>query len=109
MSANRNSTTAAGRKTRMRSVLAAAWVSLASVAYAQGQGQGQGQGPSPFFDGNAPRRSQLWNMNESDDPYVRLEGGGFVNQDLVKTAREIASHSTGTPEWHNPLGFEKDV
>jgi hypothetical protein len=27
----------------------------------------------------------------------------------VRTARETASHSTGTPEWKNPKGFEKDV
>lgn len=40
---------------------------------------------------------------------VRLEGGGFINQDLVRTARETVSHSTGTPAWTNPKGFEKDV
>ncbi|HEX2851777.1 MAG TPA: DUF4159 domain-containing protein [Opitutaceae bacterium] len=34
--------------------------------------------------------------------------GGYVSED-TKTAREIASHSTGTPEWTNPKGFEKDV
>jgi hypothetical protein len=38
-----------------------------------------------------------------------MEGGGVVNQDTVKTAREVTSHSTGTPEWTNPRGFEKDV
>ncbi len=27
----------------------------------------------------------------------------------ARTAREIPSHSTGTPEWTNPPGFEKDV
>jgi hypothetical protein len=27
----------------------------------------------------------------------------------VRTAREVESHSTGTPEWKNPVGFEKDV
>ncbi|MFM8336456.1 MAG: transmembrane prediction, partial [Opitutaceae bacterium] len=27
----------------------------------------------------------------------------------VRTAREIPSHSTGTPEWENPKGFEGDV
>jgi hypothetical protein len=26
-----------------------------------------------------------------------------------RTAREIPSHSTGTPNWQNPAGFEKDV
>lgn len=32
-----------------------------------------------------------------------------VDVDTVRTAREIASHSTGTPEWTNTPGFEKDV
>jgi hypothetical protein len=27
----------------------------------------------------------------------------------VRTAREVESHSTGTPEWKNPVGFEQDV
>ena len=27
----------------------------------------------------------------------------------VRTAREVPSHSTGTPEWENPKGFEGDV
>jgi hypothetical protein len=37
-------------------------------------------------------------------------GGGesFVPDD-ARTAREIPSHSTGTPNWTNPRGFEKDV
>lgn len=34
--------------------------------------------------------------------------GGYIGDD-VKTAREVASHSTGTPEWTNPKRFEKDV
>jgi hypothetical protein len=37
------------------------------------------------------------------------EGGVPVDVDTVRTAREIASHSTGTPEWTNPPGFEKDT
>jgi hypothetical protein len=32
-----------------------------------------------------------------------------VNEDTVRTARETMSHSTGTPNWTNPPGFEKDV
>ncbi len=32
-----------------------------------------------------------------------------VNEDTVRTARETATHSTGTPEWTNTPGFEKDV
>jgi hypothetical protein len=40
---------------------------------------------------------------------VRLEGGGFVNEDTVRTARETMGHSFTLPEWKNPHGFEKDV
>ncbi len=42
-------------------------------------------------------------------PIVRTEGGDWVNEDTVRTARETASHSTGTPEWTNPPAFAKDV
>lgn len=34
--------------------------------------------------------------------------GGYV-PNSVRTAREIPSHSTGTPVWTNPNGFTKDV
>ena len=34
--------------------------------------------------------------------------GGWIGDD-VRTAREVPSHSTGTPDWSNPPGFEKDV
>jgi hypothetical protein len=50
-----------------------------------------------------------WNENESGEHYVRLEGGILVDEDAVHTAREVGSHSTGTPEWKNPRGFERDV
>ena len=40
---------------------------------------------------------------------VQTEGGDYVNEDTVRTARETASHSTGTPEWTNAPGFEPDV
>jgi len=32
-----------------------------------------------------------------------------VDVDKVRTAREIASHSTGTPSWTNTPGFERDT
>src|ERR1041384_2706210 len=41
--------------------------------------------------------------------YARTEGGGLVNEDTVRTARETESHSTGTPNWTNAAGFSKDV
>jgi hypothetical protein len=40
---------------------------------------------------------------------VRTEGGVWVDENKVRTAREIASHSTGTPEWTNAPAFAKDV
>src|SRR4051812_29157568 len=43
----------------------------------------------------------------------RRGGGGFGGESYIpddaRTAREVASHSTGTPVWTNPRGFEKDV
>lgn len=57
----------------------------------------------------ADRLREFANGNEDDGPYVRMEGGGFINEDTVRTARETQSHSTGTPNWTNPPGFEKDV
>jgi hypothetical protein len=44
-----------------------------------------------------------------DSGIVPTEGGVGVNVDTVRTAREIASHSTDTPNWTNTPGFEKDV
>jgi hypothetical protein len=37
------------------------------------------------------------------------EGGWGGGGEGVRTAREIPSHSTGTPEWTNPKSNEKDV
>src|SRR5687767_7632377 len=40
-------------------------------------------------------------------------GGGGGGESYVgeheKTAREVQSHSTGTPVWENPKAFQKDV
>jgi hypothetical protein len=40
---------------------------------------------------------------------IRIEGGVIIDEDAVRTARETVTHSTGTPEWTNRVGFEKDV
>jgi hypothetical protein len=40
---------------------------------------------------------------------IQTEGGVWVDQTKVRTAREIASPSTCTPNWTNAPGFEKDV
>jgi hypothetical protein len=48
--------------------------------------------------------------NEGDDyGLVWSEGSGIIDENRVRTARETVSHSTGTPNWTNPRGFEKDV
>jgi hypothetical protein len=46
---------------------------------------------------------------EGGGSLVQGEGGILIDEDGTRTAREVASHSTGTPEWKNPPGFEKDV
>lgn len=45
----------------------------------------------------------------AEGPIFYTEGGEAVDVRTVKTAREIASHSTGTPEWTNPPEFSHDV
>jgi hypothetical protein len=59
----------------------------------------------------APSFSQWsdWRDRFGDGNMIRTEGDEWVDQTKVRTAREIASHSTGTPEWTNAAGFEKDV
>jgi hypothetical protein len=55
-------------------------------------------------------RFDRWgNENDLGGSLVRTEGSGVIDEDVVKTAREVASHSTGTPNWTNPPGFDKDV
>jgi len=56
------------------------------------------------------RSADRWG-NEGDlgGSLVRTEGSGIIDEDAVRTAREVVSHSTGTPSWENPRGFEKDV
>jgi len=55
------------------------------------------------------RRGRRWGRESTEGPIVRTEGGDLVNEDTVRTARETASHSTGTPNWTNSPGFEDDV
>ena len=54
---------------------------------------------------SAQRRGRRY----SEGPIYYSEGGEAVDVRVVKTAREIASHSTGTPEWKNPPGFSRDA
>ena len=39
----------------------------------------------------------------------RFRGEGWGGDDSTRTAREVGNHSTETPIWTNPRGFEKDV
>jgi len=59
--------------------------------------------------GLAQWRRRGRNPGGGDTGIVYTEGGVPVNADTVRTARETASHSTGTAEWTNTPGFEKDV
>ncbi len=45
----------------------------------------------------------------SDGPVYYTEGGVPVDETTVRTAREVASHSTGTPEWTNDPAFLRDT
>src|SRR6266581_1271146 len=55
-----------------------------------------------------PRPGSRTRVGETGN-FVRIEGGLVVNEDNLRTARETDTHSTGTPEWTNPPGFENDV
>src|SRR5258708_7439908 len=50
-----------------------------------------------------------WGAGGGDTGIVYTEGRVPVNVDMVRTARETSSGSTGTPNWTNEVGFEKDV
>jgi hypothetical protein len=59
-----------------------------------------------FFGGS----SIAQNSNEDEGPsLVRTEGSGIIDENAVRTAREVISHSTGTPMWDNPPAFVHDV
>jgi len=70
-----------------------------------GRGFGRGRGGFGGFGGG------YRGMGSPDEPLISTEGGDTVNEETVRTAREIATHSAGadTPVWSNSPGFEKDV
>ncbi len=80
------------RKTLLLGALA---LLVAGVCAAQNRGWGSGGWGRGF--------------RRNGGPVVWTEGNEAVDERVVKTAREIASHSSGTPVWTNPTGFEKDV
>jgi hypothetical protein len=73
---------------------------LAGAVAAQRFG-GRG-GRSPSGSGSRP-------FIEGGGRIIYTEGGVAVDENAVRTAREIRSHSTDTPMWTNAIGFEKDV
>jgi hypothetical protein len=56
----------------------------------------------------AQRWGRRWGGDDFDSP-TWTEGGGTVDPNTVRTARETASHSTGTPTWTNNPAFTHDV
>src|SRR5947199_10320476 len=75
-------------------IMAGALMLLAGICLAQFRSRRGGD-----FPGAVPGSGHL----------VRIEGGLVVNEDEIRTAREVGSHSSGTPEWTNAPGFEEDV
>jgi Domain of unknown function (DUF4159) len=67
----------------------------------------QDWGTGGFGGGRRGGGRRSW--GSSSGPIVQTEGGELVNEDTVRTARETASHSTGSPNWTNAPGFESDV
>jgi hypothetical protein len=81
---------------------------LAGTCAAQFRG-GAGPGGRGGFPGVRGNPDFFNGGSAGGGSVIRLEGGGWVDEDTVQTARETASHSTGTPDWSNPVGFEADV
>src|SRR2546423_3084157 len=65
------------------------------------------RGPGQGFGGGR----RYWGNGDGDHGIVYTEppNSVAVDVDTVRTAREIAGHSTDTPTWTNTPGFEKDV
>lgn len=102
----------------MMFAVAAAAMVLAQSSNREKSAAGQGQPATQSAPGRGgsgipgifSQASQAWgNENDLGGSLVRTEGSGIIDEDMVKTAREVVSHSTGTPTWSNPKGFEKDV
>ncbi|MBX7120756.1 MAG: DUF4159 domain-containing protein [Opitutaceae bacterium] len=78
------------------------WLSVfVAVASSAGGLAAQGSFDFPRMGGPFP--------GDRSGTRIWIEGGGWVDEATVKTARETASHSTGTPDWTNPREFSSDV
>ncbi|MCW5558284.1 MAG: DUF4159 domain-containing protein [Verrucomicrobiae bacterium] len=56
-----------------------------------------------------PSRPSLVPPDPKPSRFIRIEDGGMIDEANVRTAREVLSHSTGTPLWTNVSGFADDV
>lgn len=81
------------RKFRNPFLIGAVSLLVVTVCFAQRRGGGRGGG-------------RFWG---GQDGVTYTEGGERVDEATVQTAREIASHSSGTPVWTNTPGFDPDV
>lgn len=55
-----------------------------------------------------PRVTTLPPRGTRPSRIIRIEGGGTVDENNVRTARETASHAAETPSWPRTPGFETD-
>ena len=100
------------------------WVARAALGAIVAFGAGVGAAQNPGGGNPMPRRGMgggggpmrgggggggSYRGDEAGGSIVRGEGNILIDEANTHTAREVASHSTGTPEWKNPPGFEKDV
>jgi hypothetical protein len=60
------------------------------------------------IDAVAQRGGRRFGGWSGDGPNGTWGEGGWIGPD-VRTPREVPSHSTGTPAWTNPKGFERDT
>ncbi len=83
----------------MRAVVIVVTVLLTGWVFAQGQG---------WLDGGGTLH---WRDINDHPPIVQTEGRPpvFVNEDTVRTAREVAAHSTQPMNWTNAPDFEQDA
>jgi hypothetical protein len=56
-----------------------------------------------------PNAGRRWFGGGNRGPIVRTEGGQYVNEETVRTARETMNQSEETPNWTNAPDFAKDV
>src|SRR4051812_17079258 len=85
-------------KTSRKFLFVFALVALAGVCLGQfGPGGGRRRGGGGMFGGG------------DRGPMVRTEGGQYVNEDTVRTARETMNMDEETPNWTNNIEFAKDV